>query len=135
MTEMQRRFCEYYAVGGTAKQAMIDAGYSPKTGLDHVLRSPEVNEYLGKLRARRAETVVAGADEVLGFLTAVMRGEELDFVVDRRGGEVSFVKRQPTLKERLKAAELLGKKYAMFVDNVNVGALPSVVFSEIDIPE
>lgn len=138
MTERQRRFCESFLVCGTAKQAMLEAGYSSNTAENksgRLLRNKEVREYIDELRARRDSERVADADEVLRFLTAVMRGEEGEYVADRRGGEVTFVRRPPSLKERMRAAALLGRRYAMFTENVNIGAAPNIVFTENDIPD
>ena len=50
---------------------------------------------------------IAKGDEVLKYLTKVMRGQEKDqFGLDA------------SLQDRTKAAELLGKRYRLFVDKV-----------------
>ena len=46
------------------------------------------------------------------------------------------MQKPPDEKERLKAAELLGKRFGMFTDKVNVsGNVPVVICGENDLPE
>lgn len=121
MTEKQKRFCEEYLVDLNATQAAIRAGYSPKTAYsiaDENLKKPELKDYiderLEQLRSERTATV----QEVLEYLTSVMR--------DKKEGSAS----------RLKAAELLGKRFGLFTDKVDVsGNIPVVICGENDIPE
>ena len=75
------------------------------------------------------------------YLTAVLRGESSASVVVVEGvgdgcSEAKIVQKPPDEKERLKAAELLGKRYGMFTDKVNVsGNVPVVICGENDLPE
>ena len=71
-------------------------------------------------------------------MTAVMRGETLSevVVIEGEGEGVSKAKRidkAPDEKDRLKAAELLGKRYGTFTEKVDVtGELRTVVVDDID---
>ena len=60
---------------------------------------------------------------MLRYLTAVMRGESHAEVVVVEGvgegcSEARTMQKAPDEKERLKAAELLGKRYALFTEKV-----------------
>ena len=73
--------------------------------------------------AEKESELIADQDEVLRYLTAVMRGESTaeEIVVEGTGdgcSEARTMEKAPSEKERLKAAELLGKRYALFTDKV-----------------
>ena len=106
LTEKQRRFIDYYIETGNATKSAELAGYKGKN-LDNV-----GSENLGKLGkyikiklAEKDNERIASQNEVLEYLTRVMRNEEKDaFGLDA------------SLQERTKCAELLGKRYALFTD-------------------
>ena len=111
LTEKQKRFIDYYVETGNATEAARRAGYEAKTNrtMESIgsenLRKLEVfiNERLNPIDDKR----IADADEVLRYLTSVMRGEVKDtFDFDTSVGD------------RNKAAELLGKRHRLFVDKV-----------------
>ena len=64
------------------------------------------------------------------YLTAVLRGESTahEIVVEGIGDGMSKAKvmeKNPSEKERLKAAELLGRRYSLFADKLEVSGLES----------
>ena len=77
MTERQKRFAEFYLETGNARQSAIRAGYSAGYA-EHVKRQRGVKEYLEMRIDGMDRKRIASADEVLQFLTAVMRGDEKD---------------------------------------------------------
>ena len=104
MTPKQKKFCEYYLQSGNAADAARKAGYSPKTadaiGREN-LRKPTISAYIAERMGNQDKKLVADADEVLRFYSAVMRGE----VKDQFGLDAS-------LTDRLKAGDSLMKRYA-----------------------
>ena len=106
LTEKQKRFIDYYVKYADAKKAAIEAGYSRKTAKQIGSENLAKLDYFIKLKLSEMESKrIASADEVLQYLTKVMRGEEKDqFDLDA------------TLQDRTKAAELLGKRYRLFTD-------------------
>lgn len=106
LTEKQKRFCDYYLETGNAAEAAIKAGYSKKTaritGCEN-LTKPNIKEYL-ESRQREADSKrIATADEVLIYLTDVMRGQIKDqFDLDA------------PLQERTRAAEALAKRFRLY---------------------
>lgn len=126
MTAKQRRFCDEYLIDLNATQAAIRAGYSKKTaqqmGTEN-LSKPVIKEYIAARMAEKESELIADQDEVLKYLTAVMRGQTQSevVVVENIGdymSEARTMKKAPDEKERLKAAELLGKRYGLYTDRV-----------------
>ena len=67
----------------------------------------------------------ADAQEVIEYLTSVMRGESTseEIVVEGTGdgcSEARAIEKAPSEKDRLKAAELLGKRYGLYTDKVEM---------------
>ncbi|MDT2741974.1 terminase small subunit [Lactococcus garvieae] len=137
LNQKQKRFCEEYVKLGNATQAAINAGYSKKTAYSQgqrLLKNVEVQEYIAELNEELKKDSIAGADEVLQFLTSVMREEQTEEVLrlDGEGVQVKeTIKVQP--KDRIKAAELIGKRYALFTDKKEV-EVADVTFVD-DVPE
>ena len=108
LTEKQKRFIDYYVETGNASEAARRAGYRGDN-MNNI--GSENLAKLGKYINARLESVdnerIASANEVLEYLTSVLRGQAKDqFGLDA------------SLKDRNKAAELLGKRHALFTDKV-----------------
>ncbi|EFS22114.1 terminase small subunit [Fusobacterium gonidiaformans 3-1-5R] len=140
----QKAFCEYYVACGNATEAAKKAGYSEKTAYsmgNENLRKPELKNYINELMAKMEEKRMASAEEVLKFLTASMRGEveEEVVVVEGEGDGCSSarkMKKQISAKERIKAAELLGKRHLLFSDKVKVeGSIPVMIVGEDELDD
>ena len=140
----QKAFCEYYVACGNATEAAKKAGYSEKTAYsmgNENLRKPELKNYINELMAKMEEKRMASAEEVLKFLTASMRGEveEEVVVVEGEGDGCSSarkMKKQISAKERIKAAELLGKRHLLFSDKVKVeGSILVMIVGEDELDD
>ena len=140
----QKSFCEFYVASGNATESAIKAGYSKKTA-DRIasenLRKLELKKYIDELMQKLESERIASAEEVLQNLTAMMRGEiqEDVVVVEGEGDGVSsarVMKKQVSAKERIKAAELLGKRYRLYTDKVEVeGVIPVMIVGEDELEE
>jgi terminase small subunit len=144
LTEKQKRFADYYIETGNITEAAVKAGYSKKTarviGQENLLK-PAIKGYIDeKLEAMQDERT-ASAKEVLEFLTKSMRGEIKEEVVVVEGtgdgtSEARTVKKQIGLRDRIKSAELLGKRYRLFTDKVEVdGVVPVMIVGEGELEE
>ena len=126
MTAKQRRFCEEYLIDLNATQAAIRAGYSKKTACsigNENLMKPEIKRYIDERMAEKDKELIADQDEVLKYLTSVLRGKSRSsvVVVESTGdfcSEAREMEKAPDEKERLKAAELLGKRYGLYTDRI-----------------
>ena len=140
----QKAFCEFYVASGNATDAAIKAGYKEKyagVNADKLLKNTNIQKYIDELMQKLESKRIASAEEVLQNLTAMMRAEiqEEVVVVEGEGDGVSsarIIKKQVSAKERIKAAELLGKRYALFTDKTKIeGTLPVMIVGEDDLDE
>lgn len=140
----QKAFCEYYVASGNATEAAIKAGYKEKNarkiGSENLTKA-DIKAYVKELMDKAESERIASAEEVLQNLTAMMRGEiqEEVVVIEGEGDGVSsarIMKKQVSAKERIKAAELLGKRHALFTDKTKIeGTLPVMIVGEDDLDE
>lgn len=137
MNARQKRFCDEYLIDCNATQAAIRSGYSPKTAKvtgAKMLTNANLKAYIDEQLERIHNEKTADAQEVLEYLTAVMRGQHTEQTLQLIGDGVQKIADiDVSAKERLKAAELIGKRYGMFKDNVNLGESRVIIVS--DVPE
>ena len=140
MTEKQKIFADEYIICLNATRAYKKA--YPNVKKDEVARAngsrlltkanvkAYIDEQLEKLQSER----VADQQEVLEYLTAVMRGKKTEplLVLDGEGKQ-KVVNAVPPVQARTKAAELLGKRYRLFTDKVELDATVEQVVFEDDI--
>lgn len=126
LTAKQQRFCDEYLIDLNATQAAIRAGYSKRSArqiADKNMSKDYIREYIDKRLAEKETELIADQDEVLKYLTSVLRGESqsTEIVVEGIGegcSEARTIQKEPSEKDRLKAAELLGKRYGIYTDKV-----------------
>lgn len=122
LTAKQQRFCDEYLIDMNITQAAIRAGYSKKTAYaigQENLKKPMVKEYIEKRMAEKKAALIADQTEVMQYLTSVMRGCSSSSVLARNeAGADRVIEKPPDEKERLKAAELLGRAHMIFTDKV-----------------
>lgn len=126
LTAKQKRFCDEYLIDMNITQAAIRAGYSKKTAYaigQENLKKPTLQNYIDKRMKEKEAELIADSDEVMRYLTSVLRGQSQSevVVVENIGdymSEARLVQKAPDEKERLKAAELLGKAHQIFVEKV-----------------
>lgn len=126
LTPKQKAFADYYIETGNATEAAIKAGYSKKTARvigQENLTKPAIKTYIDETMEKLADKRIAKAEEVLEYLTRVIRGEETEQVVVTENigdfmSEARVINKELSAKDKIKAAELLGKRYRLFVDKV-----------------
>lgn len=136
LTEKQKRFADYYIETGNATEAAVRAGYSKKyanTNASKLLQNTTLKSYIDERLKQMDEKRVATAEEVMKYLTSVMRGEtQSEVVVVENVGdfmsEARTMNKAPDEKERLKAAELIGKRYGIWTDKQNIEVQGAVTF-------
>lgn len=135
LTKKQRKFADEYLIDCNGTQAAIRAGYSPKTANEQaakLMANKKISTYISNKLDEMSSERLADAQEVLEYLTSVMRGEYTEQVLRLDGNGVQVVDYiQVSARERLKAAELIGKRYGMFKDNVNVDLEPVVIVNDL----
>ena len=130
LTEKQKAFCDFYIETLNATEAALKAGYSKKTARkigSENLTKPDIKKYIDERLKQIESERIAKAEEVLAFLSSSLRGEiDEDVVVVEGCGEgqsiARVVTKQLSAKDRIKAAELLGKRYSLFTEKVDLEA-------------
>ena len=139
MNVKQKRFCDEYLVDCNITQAAVRAGYSAKAGCStgrRILEKAEAREYVNSQLKKLHDERTADAHEVLEYLTSVMRGESREQRLKLDGdGVQKVVKMEVPAKDRIRAAELIGKRYGLFRDKLEVDKRAAVVIlGEGEIP-
>lgn len=136
----------YIANGCNAHQAALKAGYRPRTAR-HAYQwleddtkqnqatrrlpyKPELAQFIAEELDKMEAASRADAQEVIRYLSSVMRGETQSSVLALCGeGCQEVIEKPPDEKERLKAAEILAKVWGIVNSNVNVTIPDPVVIT------
>lgn len=117
LTIKQQKFADEFLISGNATDAAKKAGYSPRTagriGGEN-LKKLEIKKYIDRRRKKMADAKIADQQEVLEYLSQVLRGAMTETVVTAKGEVVGGV--PPKITDRNRAAELLGRRFGTFND-------------------
>ena len=137
LNDRQQLFVTEYVKDMNATKAAERAGYSKRTAYSQgqrLLKNVEIKKAVDKLLLKVRKNNVADAVEIEEYLTAVMRGEMKETEMINVGNfEQELVEVPAKQTTRIKAAELLGKRYAMWTDKQEVDLNQRVVFVD-DVP-
>lgn len=125
MNKRQERFVLEWLRDMNATKAAIRAGYSERTAYSigqRLLKNVEIQTAIKEFHEQRQRESIATVLDVEEFLSETMRGEHKEEVVASVGeGKGVFhneiVRKQVSMKDRIRAAELLGKRFGMFDAN------------------
>jgi phage terminase small subunit len=139
VNEQQKRFADYYVETGNATEAYRRAGYKAKgksaeVNASRLLTNAKVKTYINELINSKDSERIAKQDEILEFLTKVLRGEiQEEFPLGVGKGEQTIIRKELDGKERIKAAELLGKRYTLWTDRTQLeGSIGVTIVDDID---
>ena len=140
MTEKQRLFADEYLkdLNGTRAYKTIYTTIKndnvAAVRANTLLKQKDISDYISKRLEEIHNKNTADIQEVMEYLTSVLRGESASAVLMMSGnGMQKVTEKPPDEKERLKAAELLGKRFGMFKDNVDVTSNgKTVIVDDID---
>lgn len=129
LTDKQMIFANEYLVDLNATRAYkkaypnVKKDSAARASASKLLTKPNIKNYIDEQLKKIEDECIADAAEVMKYLTAVMRDEVTEEVVVVEGeGEgcssARVVRKHMSAKDRNKAAELLGKRYRLFVDKV-----------------
>ena len=138
LTERQKIFCDYYIETLNATESYKRAGYNVKNdssaavNANRLLRNAKIKSYIEERMKQKESERIASQDEVLEFLTRVIRGQEVEEVVGFTKCGIVKENKTPSTRDRVKAAELLGKRYALFTEKVNVeGNMGVIIIDDV----
>jgi len=128
MTLKMKKLADEFLICGNASEAARRAGYSPKYAritACKTLQKPAVREYLDARLKEIESEKIADQVEIMQYLTTVLRGESTsqEIVVEGSGDGCSMARpidKAPSEKDRLKAAELLGKRYGLWTEKLEM---------------
>ena len=138
-------FCKQYICGANQMQAAIRAGYSAKSARSissRLMENDNVRTRIAELMDEKDAKLIATGDEVLRYLTAVMRGEYpdgekvTDDIAMSPGCGDGLARTEHTsvwvdTRNRTRAAELLGKRHALFTDKVQMAMEPITIVDDV----
>lgn len=131
LTQKQRRFADEYLVDCNGTKAAVRAGYSPKTANEQaakLMANPKIHSYITEKLDEISSEKIADTQEIMEYLTAVMRGEHKEQILRLNGGGVQVLDYMETPAAiRLKAAEMLAKRYGMLKENFEIESVSPVV--------
>lgn len=125
LTIKQNKFADEYIKTGNAYQSALNAGYSEnyaKNATKFLLENNgQISSYIEERMKKLESKTIANQTEILQFLTRIVRGEEKEEVVVNVGNfEQKKQEIKISAKDRIKAAELLGKRYGSWVEKQEV---------------
>lgn len=125
-----RKFADEYIKTGNVYQSAINAGYSEnyaRTNAYKLLEKDSIKSYIDERMKKLEEEAIADQAEVLKYLTRVLRDEEREDVLVNIGNyEQEIQSMKVSAKDRIKAAELLGKRYGSWTDKVDLNSSEGV---------
>lgn len=137
LTIKQQRFADEYIISGNATQSAISAGYAEKSarfmGAEN-LTKPHIFQYINEKIEIIANESIAKQEEILKYLTSLLRGEQKEQILRSVGNYEQVIEEiEVSAKDRIKAAELLGKRYGMWTDKFDLsGGISVVIVDDID---
>ena len=133
MTEKQKRFADEYLIDLNGTRAYkvtyprVKNDETARANASRMLTNANVKTYIDEQLEKMHNEKTADAQEVLEYLTAVMRNEQTEEVVVVEGtgdgrSKARTMEKDTSIKDRVKAAELLGKRYSLFTDKMELDA-------------
>ena len=136
MTPKQHKFCDEYIKTGNATQSAINAGYSKKTAKQigqENLTKLDIKTYINWRMETISNNTVATAEETLGILTKIVRGEHTEQVTTAEG---EIIEKHPDTNQVIKASAEILKRYPLAKDiNINGNISTNNPFADLTVEE
>lgn len=130
-------FADEYIISLNATQSYLkaypNATYNTaRTEGCKLLAEPNIKDYIDEQMAKKQDDRIMKQDEILRTLTAIARGEATEQTLKGEGnGFQILVDKGVGAKDRLKALELLGKRYGTFTEKIDVSVSKSEKLADI----
>lgn len=133
-----KKFADEYIKLGNVYQSAINAGYSEnyaRTNAYKLLEKDSIKAYLDERMKKLEEEAIADQSEILKYLTRIIRDEEREEVLVNVGNfEQEKQEIKISAKDKIKAAELLGKRYGSWTDKVDMTLeVPTIISGDDDL--
>lgn len=131
LTIKQKKFVEEYIISGNATEAALKAGYKNGVSGRENLQKHTIIEALKKKEEAIQSKKIASQEEVLEYLTSILRGEQEEKTLIGTGkGAQRITNIEVSAKDRIKAAELLGKRYGTWTDKIDIEGDVNIVLED-----
>ena len=130
-------FADEYIISLNATQSYLkaypEATYNTaNTEGSKLLVKPCIKEYIDEQMEKKQDERIMKQDEILMLLTSIARGEQTEQTLKGEGnGYQILVNKDVGAKDRLKALELLGKRYGTFAEKIDVSVERSDKLADI----
>ena len=130
-------FADEYIISLNATQSYLKAypnvtEDTARTNGCKLLANTNIKKYIDEQLAKKQDERIMKQDEILRLLTSIARGEQTEQTLQLCGdGCQELVDKDISAKDRIKALELLGKRYGTFAENVNVNVSKSEKLADI----
>lgn len=150
LTIKQKKFADEYIISGNASEAALKAGYKNEVSGRENLRKPTVKSYIDERMKKLEDEAIADQKEILKGLTRQARREEKEYQVvviqkPRYDDNGNFLGMEQTPKmveiptqnkDSIKAWELLGKRYQLWTDKVDMTLdVPTIISGADDLED
>ena len=136
MTPKQQKFCDEYIKTGNATQSAINAGYSKKTAKQigqENLTKLDLKVYIDERLKTISDNTIATAEETLGILTKIVRGEHTEQVTTAEG---EIIEKHPDTNQVIKASAEILKRYPLAKDiNISGNISTNNPFADLTVEE
>ena len=130
-------FADEYIISLNATQSYLKA--YPKASYEtanvegcKLLVKPSIKNYIDEQLAKKQDERIMKQDEILRLLTSIARGEQTEQTLKGDGnGYQILVDKDISAKDRIKALELLGKRYGTFAEKIDVNVSKSEKLADI----
>lgn len=134
-----KKFADEYIKTGNVYQSAINAGYSEnyaKTNACKLLEKDSIKAYIDDRMKKLEEEAIADQSEILRYLTRIIRDEEREEVLVNVGNfEQERQEIKISAKDKIRAAELLGKRYGSWTDKVDVCESVTIISGEDELED
>lgn len=135
-----KKFADEYIKTGNVYQSAINSGYSEnyaKTNACKLLEKDSIKSYIDERMKKLEEEAIADQAEILKYLTRIIRDEEREEVLVNIGNfEQEKQEIKISAKDKIKAAELLGKRYGSWTEKVDMTLdLPTIISGEDELED
>ena len=119
-------FADEYIISLNATQSYLKAypnvtEETARTNGCKLLTNTNIKAYIDEQMAKKQDERIMKQDEILRLLTSIARGEQTEQTLQLCGdGCQKLVDKDISAKDRIKALELLGKRYGTFAEKIDV---------------
>jgi phage terminase small subunit len=134
LTEKQQRFADYYIETGNITESARRAGYKqPHVQGSQTLEKLSVKTYIDSRLKEMSDKRIMSGEEVMQLLTSIARNQEQEDVVVFGESGPEITQKGMSAKDRLKALELIGKRYTLWTDKTQLeGTIGVTIVDDID---